>query len=384
MMTSNGASAARRTHSACRPCSSGSVGSRPGGGSPAGQQRAGRAGDRRPVAGRQLRERARPAGSRRSRRAARARARRRRCAARASRPAAACSAAARSSCVLPIPAGPSMTTIAPRRRRARSRASASAESSFSRSSSVAVLAPAIADASICASRGARKVRGGSTMRSGRPQAEDRRVTAVSSRRVVVVLEPAPAPISGSVEGPDGVRRGFEGWLELCALLEAARAAGRRSTTPGGCVMLGRAALVAVTLALGAPAVASAAADIEGVWSFNGGQIAVKAQSDGTFTGWVIRQTVFDQCPHVDRRGGVGRHHRPARRVLLGQAPVVQRVDVRLHRPRQHRLPGPAPLRTGRAGSCASASARPRTPSHSRRSRPTAATPTRCATAPTPT
>jgi len=48
------------------------------------------------------------------------------------------------------------------------------------------------------------------------------VTVVEPRRLVVVLEPAPGPITGSVEGPDGVRRGFAGWLELCALLEAAR------------------------------------------------------------------------------------------------------------------------------------------------------------------
>lgn len=63
-------------------------------------------------------------------------------------------------------------------------------------------------------------------------------------------------------------------------------------------MLLRSALVAVVLALGAPAIASAAADIEGVWSFNGGQIAVKSEADGTLTGWVIRPTVFDACPHV--------------------------------------------------------------------------------------
>ncbi len=60
----------------------------------------------------------------------------------------------------------------------------------------------------------------------------------------------------------------------------------------------RSALAAVVLALGAPAIASAAADIEGIWSFNGGQIAVKSEADGTLTGWVIRPTVFDQCPHV--------------------------------------------------------------------------------------
>jgi hypothetical protein len=61
------------------------------------------------------------------------------------------------------------------------------------------------------------------MRSVGAEAEDRTVTVAPPRRVVVVLEPTAGPISGSVEGPDGVRRGFAGWLELCALLEAARA-----------------------------------------------------------------------------------------------------------------------------------------------------------------
>jgi hypothetical protein len=63
-------------------------------------------------------------------------------------------------------------------------------------------------------------------------------------------------------------------------------------------MLLRTALVAAAVALGAPAMASAAADVEGIWSFNGGQIAVKSEADGTLTGWVIRPTVFDACPHV--------------------------------------------------------------------------------------
>ncbi len=49
------------------------------------------------------------------------------------------------------------------------------------------------------------------------------MTVASPRRLVVLVEPTQGPISGSVEGPDGVRRGFEGWLELCSLLEAARA-----------------------------------------------------------------------------------------------------------------------------------------------------------------
>ena len=39
------------------------------------------------------------------------------------------------------------------------------------------------------------------------------------------------------------------------------------------------------------------ADIEGVWSFSGGQVVVKAQPDGTFLGTVIRATTFANCPH---------------------------------------------------------------------------------------
>jgi hypothetical protein len=43
--------------------------------------------------------------------------------------------------------------------------------------------------------------------------------------------------------------------------------------------------------------AAAAADIEAVWSFTGGQVAVQAQSDGSFLGTVIRATRFANCPH---------------------------------------------------------------------------------------
>ena len=49
--------------------------------------------------------------------------------------------------------------------------------------------------------------------------------------------------------------------------------------------------------LAAPSAASAQADIEAVWSFSGGQVAVQAQSDGSFLGTVIRQTQFAECPH---------------------------------------------------------------------------------------
>lgn len=46
-----------------------------------------------------------------------------------------------------------------------------------------------------------------------------------------------------------------------------------------------------------PTTASAAADIEAVWNFNGGQVAIEQQADGTFLGTVIRDTSFSQCTH---------------------------------------------------------------------------------------
>jgi hypothetical protein len=59
-----------------------------------------------------------------------------------------------------------------------------------------------------------------------------------------------------------------------------------------------AGFAAAAALLATPAVAGAAADIEGVWSFNGGQVAVKAQPDATFQGLVIRETTFDpRCTH---------------------------------------------------------------------------------------
>lgn len=53
---------------------------------------------------------------------------------------------------------------------------------------------------------------------------------------------------------------------------------------------------AVLLAIGAPP-AGAAADIEAVWSFDGGEVAVEARGDGSFTGTVIRPTRFAECVH---------------------------------------------------------------------------------------
>ena len=57
------------------------------------------------------------------------------------------------------------------------------------------------------------------------------------------------------------------------------------------------ALLTGAALLAAPSAASAQADIEAVWSFSGGQVAVQAQPDGTFLGTVIRQTTFATCPH---------------------------------------------------------------------------------------
>lgn len=49
----------------------------------------------------------------------------------------------------------------------------------------------------------------------------------------------------------------------------------------------------------AVAAASAAADspLEGVWSFNGGRVAVQSNADGTLTGTVIAPTKFAECQH---------------------------------------------------------------------------------------
>lgn len=53
--------------------------------------------------------------------------------------------------------------------------------------------------------------------------------------------------------------------------------------------------VAITLACAASA--GAAADIEGVWSFDGGKVAVQPDDAGTFKGTVLTSTSFANCPH---------------------------------------------------------------------------------------
>jgi hypothetical protein len=50
------------------------------------------------------------------------------------------------------------------------------------------------------------------------------MTAVDPRRVVLELLPGPGPIAGAVRAGEGPKQAFRGWLELCALLDRARAA----------------------------------------------------------------------------------------------------------------------------------------------------------------
>jgi hypothetical protein len=57
------------------------------------------------------------------------------------------------------------------------------------------------------------------------------------------------------------------------------------------------ALVAA-LALGVNVAAAAANEIEGVWSFEHGSVAIVQQPNGTFTGTVVEETTFNACPHA--------------------------------------------------------------------------------------
>jgi hypothetical protein len=50
---------------------------------------------------------------------------------------------------------------------------------------------------------------------------------------------------------------------------------------------------------GAAACANAESSIEGLWSFNGGQVAIQAQPNGEFVGIVIAPLVFAVCPHTE-------------------------------------------------------------------------------------
>lgn len=54
---------------------------------------------------------------------------------------------------------------------------------------------------------------------------------------------------------------------------------------------------AVLLSLLVAASAQAGNPIEGVWSFNGGKVAVEAVGDGSFRGVVVEPTTFSECAH---------------------------------------------------------------------------------------
>ena len=60
----------------------------------------------------------------------------------------------------------------------------------------------------------------------------------------------------------------------------------------------RIVLASLALLLASPAAAAAqSADVEAVWSFSGGQVAVQAQPDGSFVGTIVRTTTLAECPH---------------------------------------------------------------------------------------
>lgn len=57
------------------------------------------------------------------------------------------------------------------------------------------------------------------------------------------------------------------------------------------------ATVSALVLLGAVSNAQADSPIEGVWSFNGGKVAVEASGDGSFRGVIVAPTKFSQCFH---------------------------------------------------------------------------------------
>ena len=56
-------------------------------------------------------------------------------------------------------------------------------------------------------------------------------------------------------------------------------------------------IAVATIGLAAAESASADTPIEGVWSFNGGKVAIQEAPDGTFHGTVVSPTKFAQCTH---------------------------------------------------------------------------------------
>lgn len=57
------------------------------------------------------------------------------------------------------------------------------------------------------------------------------------------------------------------------------------------------AVLAILAFAASGASASGSADIEGVWSFNGGAVGIQGLSDGSFQGTVVSPTVFATCEH---------------------------------------------------------------------------------------
>jgi hypothetical protein len=56
-------------------------------------------------------------------------------------------------------------------------------------------------------------------------------------------------------------------------------------------------VIAVALLSVGSASAGATAEIEGIWSFNGGQIGIQRQANGEFVGTVVVATAFAECSH---------------------------------------------------------------------------------------
>ena len=55
--------------------------------------------------------------------------------------------------------------------------------------------------------------------------------------------------------------------------------------------------LALTLLAAAPAAAQSPDPIEAIWEFNGGQVAVERQADGSFVGTIVRPTQLSECTH---------------------------------------------------------------------------------------
>lgn len=84
-------------------------------------------------------------------------------------------------------------------------------------------------------------------------------------------------------------------MPLCtrkSLSNRLAARGRPNAKGIAMLAIGMAALV---LALGAST--SAAAPIEGIWTFNGGKVGIQSQGEGKFVGTVVEPTKFSQCYH---------------------------------------------------------------------------------------